>query len=334
MNIISLSIILGIVIVCILGYQAYHSYSIYIANHKKIYQQQLQIDEQQKLINKQNQQLQDLGIEIYAKEEQLCKVVGECGVAQQQVDNAIHYLNEIEKSAIQRKENCDLQVSIFVDHCNTAKEAYADALEADYIQVENHFCQLKEKLQNEKSIAEAEIQKLKDALSAAAKAKLREQEKEQQLEFYKIQINQNDLEDVQELNRLKSKLHQPEILSKLIWTTYYQKKVTDMCNRILNNPTAAVCGIYKITNLITQQYYIGQSVDIATRWKTHCKCGLGIDASATNKLYNSMQESGLHNFTFEVMEECKRDELNEKERFWIEAYSADSVGLNSKKGNK
>jgi len=36
--------------------------------------------------------------------------------------------------------------------------------------------------------------------------------------------------------------------------------------------------------------------------KQHCKCGLGIDASATNKLYNTMQKDGVWNFTFELLE--------------------------------
>jgi len=72
-----------------------------------------------------------------------------------------------------------------------------------------------------------------------------------------------------------------------------------LCNRILGSST--VCGIYKITNLITKEVYIGQSVNISDRFKQHIKCGLGIDASATNKLYNNMQEYGVWNFTFELL---------------------------------
>jgi hypothetical protein len=51
--------------------------------------------------------------------------------------------------------------------------------------------------------------------------------------------------------------------------------MTTLCNNILGTKT--ICGIYKITNLNTNMCYIGQAVDMATRWKTHCKCGLGID---------------------------------------------------------
>ena len=75
--------------------------------------------------------------------------------------------------------------------------------------------------------------------------------------------------------------------------------------------------------------------NIAQRWKQHCKCGLGIDASVTNKLYNAMQEHGVWNFTFELIEECPRNLLNEKEKFWIEAFESNKYGhYNSTGGNK
>lgn len=123
----------------------------------------------------------------------------------------------------------------------------------------------------------------------------------------------------------------PIVLSKLIWTQYFQKKVNELCDRILGKET--VCGIYKITNLLTEESYIGQSVDISKRFKDHCKGGLGIDASSTNKLYQTMQKDGIWNFTFELLEKCPRELLNEKEKFWIEMYQSNKFGLNTQKGN-
>lgn len=108
--------------------------------------------------------------------------------------------------------------------------------------------------------------------------------------------------------------------------------MSQLCNNILG--TSTVSGIYKITNQLTDAYYIGQAVDIATRWKTHAKCGLGIDTPASNKLYQNMQEYGLENFTFEVLEKCPSLELNAKEKFYIDLYQADKYSLNSKSGNK
>jgi hypothetical protein len=133
------------------------------------------------------------------------------------------------------------------------------------------------------------------------------------------------------LENLKASFHKPVVLSKLIWTQYFQKQMTELCDRVLGKKT--ICGIYKITNLLTEQCYIGQSVNISDRWKQHCKCGLGIEASATNKLYNSMQRDKIWNFTFELLEECPKELLNEKEHFWINMYQSDMFGYNSTKGN-
>jgi len=141
---------------------------------------------------------------------------------------------------------------------------------------------------------------MRASLSAGVQARLREQEKKDKLDFYKLSISDADLSDVKMLENLKSSFHKPVVLSKLIWTQYFQKQMTELCNRVLGKKV--ICGIYKITNLNTEQYYIGQSVNIADRWKQHCKCGLGIEASATNKLYNTMQKDGVWNFTFELLE--------------------------------
>ena len=182
----------------------------------------------------------------------------------------------------------------------------------------------------EKKQIQAEINKLKASLSAGVEARLREQEKKDKINFYKLSISEVDLADVKMLQNLKSSFHKPVVLSKLIWTQYFQKQMTELCDRVLGKKT--ICGIYKITNLLTEQCYIGQSVNISDRWKQHCKCGLGIEASATNVLYNSMQRDGVWNFSFELLEECSRDLLNEKEAFWIDTYSSNIYGLNTMKG--
>ena len=183
----------------------------------------------------------------------------------------------------------------------------------------------------EKQNIQNEINKLKASLSAGVQARLREQQKKDRLGFYKLSINDADLSDVKMLENLKTSFHKPVVLSKLIWTQYFQKQMTELCDRVLGKKT--ICGIYKITNLLTEQCYIGQSVNISDRWKQHCKCGLGIEASATNALYNSMQRDKIWNFTFELLEECPKELLNEKERFWINMYQSNMFGYNSTKGN-
>ena len=212
----------------------------------------------------------------------------------------------------------------------TVNELYKSA-QKQILDINNNIQDARNIASQEKQQIQNEIDKLKSSLSAGVEARLREQKIKEQKDFYKLSISEADLSDVKMLENLKTSFHKPVVLSKLIWTQYFQKQMTELCDRILGKKT--VCGIYKITNLLTEQCYIGQSVNISDRWKQHCKCGLGIEASITNKLYNSMQKDGVWNFTFELLEQCPKDLLNEKEKFWIQMYQSNKFGLNIVKGN-
>ena len=81
-------------------------------------------------------------------------------------------------------------------------------------------------------------------------------------------------------------------------------------------------GIYKISNNITKECYIGQSINIENRWKEH-KSLLTKDIHFYNGskkrsvLQNSWNKYGGDNFLFSVLEICLFHELDEKERYWI-----------------
>lgn len=93
-------------------------------------------------------------------------------------------------------------------------------------------------------------------------------------------------------------------------------------------------GIYKITNLLNNKCYIGQSIDIENRWKQHIYEGK--HNIKEGKLYPAMFQDGLENFTFEIIEECKKDSqiLNEKEKYWIKYYDSFNNGYNSTIGGQ
>lgn len=85
-----------------------------------------------------------------------------------------------------------------------------------------------------------------------------------------------------------------------------------------------VIGIYKITNQITKMVYIGQSVDIQRRWREHRVKYKSKDTL----LYQAMRLYGINNFTFEILEECKAEELNSKEKYYIQQYNTLEEGYN------
>ena len=71
-------------------------------------------------------------------------------------------------------------------------------------------------------------------------------------------------------------------------------------------------GIYKIENLVNGKIYIGQSINIERRWQGHRK-GIKSRVDKEKPLYRAMNKYGIENFSFEVLEECEEEELDEKE---------------------
>ena len=95
-------------------------------------------------------------------------------------------------------------------------------------------------------------------------------------------------------------------------------------------------GIYKITNKLNGKAYIGQSIDIKRRWQEHKN-----EKNSSNSLYQDFKIFGIENFNFEILEICNEEELNNKEKYWINYFNTYNDGYNltcggqgSCKGNK
>ena len=224
-----------------------------------------------------------------------------------------------------------------------AFESYCDILDSAYKNTEKEYSELEDSLKEayaiaqEKLLAETseiqkELDKIKATRTAAIEAQIREKKIKEQQSFYCLKISDADIADIQKLENIKKTLNKPRVLSMLIWQTWFQKPLKALAANILG--TSTVTGIYKITNIVTGECYIGQAIDTASRWSEHAKCGLGIDTPAGNKLYKAMQEYGLQSFSWELLEKCDRAELNEKERYYISLYDSVNYGYNILKGNK
>lgn len=78
------------------------------------------------------------------------------------------------------------------------------------------------------------------------------------------------------------------------------------------------CGIYRYTNIINGKRYIGQSVDIEGRYKHHIRSSKeDIPKTLIDK---AIAKYGLANFRFEILEYCSKEELDEREIYWINYY--------------
>lgn len=239
-------------------------------------------------------------------------------------------LSEINSVAEVQRETAQKAFENYVDILDKAYEnaeqeynKSIDLLNINYSNIQKEHQQKLEKVMKEFNTISA-------TRDAAIAAQLREKQIKEQRSFYCLNTKLTDISDVQALERIKPQLNNPRVLSMLVWQTYFQKPMTTLCNNVLGIET--VCGIYKITNQETNESYIGQSVDVSKRWKDHIKCGLGIDAPIGNKLYKAMQEYGVWNFSWELLEACSREELNAKEKFYINLYKTYEYGYNSNLG--
>lgn len=305
-------------------------------------------------VDKQNQELERRNQEINEENQELVQKNKKLKEENEGLDASNHCLNTEQKMLNaqiehQEKELQTLQSTItsttkakeelsqkaFENYCEVLEKQY-DEYEEEYKMykdaLETSYSNLQLQLMRETDEIKEELDKIKSSRAAAIQALTREKEIEENSAFYCLQIPESELRDVAVLESIKPKLAKPRVLSMLIWSTFFQKPMTALCNNVVG--TYIKSGIYKITNLKTKECYIGQAVDIASRWKQHAKCGLDIDTPAGNQLYKAMMEYGIYNFSWEVLEECPREQLNEKEQYYIDLYDSYNYGYNGTRGNK
>lgn len=90
-------------------------------------------------------------------------------------------------------------------------------------------------------------------------------------------------------------------------------------------------GIYKITNLIDGKTYIGQGLDIFHRWSKHSQ------TPSDSLLHQAINQIGIENFSFQIIELCEKKQLDEREKYWIAYFnsyvkSENSNGYNMNEG--
>jgi group I intron endonuclease len=88
------------------------------------------------------------------------------------------------------------------------------------------------------------------------------------------------------------------------------------------------CGIYKITNKINNNYYIGSSIDINNRWKNHIKA---VKNNSSYPIHRAIRKYGVENFNFEIIELCDKNELLHKEQLLLDEHVGKTVCYNASK---
>lgn len=298
-------ILSGLIIALLLGYVIY-------LRHNRL---------QVVLINKERQKENDEIEQKIIQNRETLEKVKESIVAQNNVVQSLtNTAEKLRESAEQQaKESAKV---IYAQETEKLEKAYQEFEQ----QKEKEFAEIAQQvLVEQDKLAQLEAKQL-----AYIQAQQRQEEIAANQDYYRLAIDELDVNDIDLLRELQKRFSKKEAIDKLIWETYYKPSYDTLMAKLFPKATKT-CGIYKITDLTTGQAYIGQSVDIKERFRQHIKASL-VYGPATNKLYQTMQKSGQHNFIFEVLEEVPRTSLNERETYWIDFYKTKDYGLNSTRG--
>ena len=89
-----------------------------------------------------------------------------------------------------------------------------------------------------------------------------------------------------------------------------------------------ISAVYKITNTITGDFYIGSSKDVKERWTAH-KCQSTWKNYPNNPMYLDMQRYGLDKFVFEIIAEVEAGSLKVTEQKFIETLKPTYNNINA-----
>ena len=78
-----------------------------------------------------------------------------------------------------------------------------------------------------------------------------------------------------------------------------------------------ISGVYKITNTITGDFYIGSSKNVKHRWAAH-KCKSTWKNHSNNPMYLDMKRYGTDKFEMQIIAEAEESFLKEAEQQFIE----------------
>lgn len=317
-------------------------------HNKKI--KQLEIENQQKIENiKNNKEVEIYNTLLLKAQNQVSEELKDQYEKLKNVNSGLltgrQTLNSLETEIKNKKEFNDSLKKIReeeLDRLMQEKEASAlaqidvevseweySAQEVANLRIKDYKKELEE-LGKETEKAREALEDWSKKLETANQEILRRRAVEEEQDFYRVQLDEVTLSDLELLNAIRPKLSKIDLLEKLIYDTYIKRPVDEMIKRVLGG--RAPCGIYKITRLKTGEIYIGQSTDIKARFQQHAKSAFHCGTISHSTLHTTIERDGIENFTWELLEEVPKAQLHEREKYWISFYNSNVYGLNQKVG--
>lgn len=233
-------------------------------------------------------------------------------------------IKEIDSAAAEYEKH---QQTIITNALNEYRTYWTDAFNKDLAKIsETRTEKLEELGEIDKELEEERAKR------AAINEELRkEEEREKYQEVHRVNLTDDEKDDIRFLLSLEDRMHNKQILYKLVWSTYLQQAYKNTFHNILGDKDPKNV-IYCIENINNGKKYIGKtSAEISKRWTEHIKTSLNIgtikNTNIHKALYNHWDE-----FIFYIITETTKDKLSEMEKYYIDFYSSDKYGYNIKAG--
>jgi len=266
---------------------------------------------------KEEKEISALIAELSTLDKQYHKILKDIADGQEIVNNLINNGREIAEK--QLKEEFQVKRDVLTQELESKRVEILENIEEQKTKAQEELTPLQEELKNLTAKKEATIAALK-----------REQEKKNNLDFHRVCLSKNDIKDIGYLREILDKLSNRTAIAKIIYETYLATPVKELMMRIVGSDKKT--GIYRISDIETEECYIGQAANIKDRLTQHIKGSLGIQTIADQRVHHAMDERGIQNWYFEVLEECDKNQLNDREKYWINYYKSNELGYNATRG--
>lgn len=87
-------------------------------------------------------------------------------------------------------------------------------------------------------------------------------------------------------------------------------------NKLKYGVKHGICGVYMITNIVTKDFYIGSSIDIASRFSNHFNRDKKLYPE--HPLYVAINKYPFECFEFTILEECSPNDKIKREQYWYD----------------
>ena len=244
----------------------------------------------------------------------------------QEIDSLENITNRVRDAQISANENAEqyynqrlatideqikLQHEKLIQNFQKTKQILENQYEQSKNSKQQELDQFIQQCDDQIQLAQSQLNRLQKKVDSATEVAKRAEAEQNKKEFYRIHLSNEDIEEIKRIRSIEPYLRNKEPLNKIIWKYYYEKPVNEMIGRVIG-PGIHI-GIYKITEIESGKCYVGQSVDLSSRFKQHIKRGIGAETPTKNKLYPAMLAIGPENFTFEIIQECQKEELDSLE---------------------